>query len=127
LEAYFKFGFKDLSLTKRDFEDKDMVEVEKMCTEAIWLTYEDKIDAIDVKNVPADKVRESIYSIEKNVVLRVIDRAWVEHIDTMSKLRDGIHLRSYAQSNPLQAYIQEGYEMFEDMMQRISQETVVLL
>lgn len=124
LEAYVKFGFKDLSLTKRDFEDKDMVEVEKMCTEAIWLAYEDKIDAIDVKNVPADKVRESIYSIEKNVVLRVIDRAWVEHIDTMSKLRDGIHLRSYAQSNPLQAYIQEGYEMFEDMMQRISQETV---
>ncbi len=124
LEAYVKFGFKDLSLSKRDFEDKDMVEVEKMCTEAIWLTYEDKIDAIDVKNVPADKVRESIYSIEKNVVLRVIDRAWVEHIDTMSKLRDGIHLRSYAQSNPLQAYIQEGYEMFEDMMQRISQETV---
>jgi preprotein translocase subunit SecA len=124
LEAYVKFGFKDLSLAKQDFEDKDMVEVEKMCTEAIWLTYEDKIDAIDVKNVPADKVRESIYSIEKNVVLRVIDRAWVEHIDTMSKLRDGIHLRSYAQSNPLQAYIQEGYEMFEDMMQRISQETV---
>lgn len=124
LEAYVKFGFKDLSLAKKDFEDKDMVEVEKMCTEAIWLTYEDKIDAIDVKNVPADKVRESIYSIEKNVVLRVIDRAWVEHIDTMSKLRDGIHLRSYAQSNPLQAYIQEGYEMFEDMMQRISQETV---
>jgi preprotein translocase subunit SecA len=124
LEAYYKFGFKDLSLSKQDFEDKDMVEVERMCTEAIWLTYEDKIDAIDVKNVPTDKVRESIYSIEKNVVLRVIDRAWVEHIDTMSKLRDGIHLRSYAQSNPLQAYIQEGYEMFEDMMQRISQETV---
>lgn len=124
LEAYIKFGFKDLSITKKDFEDKDMVEIERMCTEAIWLTYEDKIDAIDVKNVPTDKVRESIYSIEKNVVLRVIDRAWVEHIDTMSKLRDGIHLRSYAQSNPLQAYIQEGFEMYEDMMQRISQETV---
>lgn len=124
LEAYIKFGFKDLSLSKKDFEDKEMVEIERMCTEAIWLTYEDKIDAIDVKNVPADKVRESIYSIEKNVVLRVIDRAWVEHIDTMSKLRDGIHLRSYAQSNPLQAYIQEGFEMYEDMMQRISQETV---
>jgi len=124
LEAYDKFGFKDLNLKKPDFEDKDMVEIEKMCTEAIWLTYEDKIDAIDVKNVPTEKVRESIYSIEKNVVLRVIDRAWVEHIDTMSKLRDGIHLRSYAQSNPLQAYIQEGFEMYEDMMQRISQETV---
>ena len=42
----------------------------------------------------------------------------------MSKLRDGIGLRSYAQNNPLQAYVQEGYELFEDMMQTISREIV---
>lgn len=42
----------------------------------------------------------------------------------MSKLRDGIHLRSYAQDNPLQAYVNEGYEMFEEMMQRIAREVV---
>ena len=40
----------------------------------------------------------------------------------MSKLRDGIHLRSYAQTNPLQAYVQEGYKMFEDMIESIADE-----
>ncbi|MBQ7223927.1 MAG: hypothetical protein IJS38_05090, partial [Erysipelotrichaceae bacterium] len=46
------------------------------------------------------------------------------HIDLMSKLRDGIHLRSYAQDNPLKAYTSEGYEMFETMMNNISREVV---
>ena len=41
----------------------------------------------------------------------MIDRAWSNHIDTMSKLRDGIGLRSYAQSNPLQAYVTEGFNL----------------
>ena len=45
----------------------------------------------------------------------------------MSKLRDGIHLRSYAQNNPLQAYVSEGYELFEEMTQRIAREIVVFL
>ena len=58
------------------------------------------------------------------MVLRVIDRAWVNHIDIMSKLREGIHLRSYAQNNPLQAYVEEGYELFEEMMNTISNEVV---
>ena len=53
-----------------------------------------------------------------------MDRNWIEHIDMMDKLRSGIHLRSYAQNNPLQAYVSEGYEMFEEMMQRIAREVV---
>ena len=57
--------------------------------------------------------------------LRVIDTAWVFHIDTMAKLRDGIGLRSYAQNNPLQAYVEEGFELFEEMMKNISTEVVV--
>ncbi len=56
--------------------------------------------------------------------MRTIDRAWVDHIDTMSKLREGIHLRSYAQDKPLQAYIEEGFQMFEDMMAVISSQTI---
>ena len=48
----------------------------------------------------------------------------MEHIDGMSKLRDGISLRSYAQNNPLQAYIEEGFEMFESMVIQISREVV---
>lgn len=114
LEAFKKMGFEDAQVSKNQLIEKELVEVEAVCTDAIWQSYDQKIEP----------VREHIYPIEKTLVLRIIDRAWVEHIDTMSKLRDGIHLRSYAQSNPLQAYVAEGFALFEEMMARISQETV---
>ena len=57
-------------------------------------------------------------------MLTIVDRSWQEHIDTMSKLREGIHLRSYAQAKPLQAYVEEGYMLFEDMMNRIAMEVL---
>ena len=79
-----------------------------------WSDYEEKITPI----------KDRIMPIEKEVSLRTIDRAWSNHIDTMEKLRNGIGLRGYAQSNPLQAYVQEGYQVFEDMMQTIAQEIV---
>ena len=60
--------------------------------------------------------------VEKTITLRAVDKNWTNHIDSMSKLRDGIHLRSYAQTNPLQAYVQEGYKMFEDMIESIADE-----
>ena len=114
LENFKKMGFEDANVSKKELFDKPLTEIEAICTDAIWHFYDDKIKDF----------REQIYPVEKNLVLRIIDRAWVEHIDTMSKLREGIHLRSYAQSNPLQAYVSEGFEMFEEMMARISQETV---
>lgn len=55
----------------------------------------------------------------------MIDRSWVDHIDAMSKLREGIHLRSYAQDKPLQAYVTEGFEMFEEMLGQIAQDIVM--
>ncbi len=67
-------------------------------------------------------IRDEFKQFEKTIVLRNMDRNWIEHIDIMDKLRNGIHLRSYAQNNPLQAYIQEGYEMFEEMQARIAPE-----
>lgn len=69
-------------------------------------------------------VKEQVLPIEKTMVLRMMDRAWVNHIDVMSKLREGIHLRGYAQNNPLQAYVEEGYELFESMMNTISSDVV---
>ena len=93
---------------------KTIEETVEVLKEKSWKEYEDKIEPVRVQVLP----------IEKAMVLKIIDRAWVNHIDTMSKLRDGIHLRSYAQNNPLQAYVQEGYEMFENMMQEISREIV---
>ena len=76
-------------------------------------------------NKKIEKVKLQVLKLEKDVCLRVIDRAWVNQIDIMSKLRDGIHLRSYAQNNPLQAYVEEGFELFEDMMSTISQDVVL--
>ena len=69
--------------------------------------------------------RKQILPQEKTVVLRLMDRAWINQIDIMDKLRDGIHLRSYAQNNPLQAYVEEGYELFEGMMNTISNDVVM--
>ena len=69
-------------------------------------------------------IKEYKPRLDNEIVLRVIDRAWVNQIDVMSKLRDNIHLRSYAQNNPLQAYVEEGYELFEEMMSNISREVV---
>ena len=76
-------------------------------------------------NKKIDEFKNQIKPLEKTMVLRTIDRAWVNHIDVMSKLRDGIGLRSYAQNNPLQAYVEEGYELFETMMNSISDQVVV--
>lgn len=76
------------------------------------------------------KVRASLEApdqIEKMVTLRAIDRFWTNHIDSMSKLRDGIHLRSYAQSNPLQEYVREGYAMFDEMINNIADEVTSTL
>ncbi len=113
LESLGKMGFHE-NLTETDLEGKSIPEISELCCKAAWDVYESKIEPIKVHVLP----------IEKTMVLKVIDRNWVDHIDTMSKLRDGIHLRSYAQSNPLQAYVSEGYQLFEDMMARIAQEVV---
>lgn len=81
--------------------------------------------AFGAYNKKIDEFKDQIKPLEKTMVLRTIDRAWVNHIDVMSKLRDGIGLRSYAQNNPLQAYVEEGYELFETMMNSISDQVVV--
>jgi len=64
---------------------------------------------------------------EREIVLRCIDRNWTRHIDTMSHLREGIHLRSYANTNPLQDYVNEGYGLFKEVMDTIAVEGVLNL
>jgi preprotein translocase subunit SecA len=61
---------------------------------------------------------------EKQILIRIIDNNWTNHIDNMTKLREGIHLRAYAQTDPLQHYTQEGYDMFEQVKSTIATETV---
>ena len=77
-----------------------------------------------LKQKKIEPVQDKIRKIEKDVSLSMIDRAWSNHIDTMDKLRNGIGLRGYAAKNPLEAYVTEGYQLFEDMMSLISREIV---
>jgi len=61
--------------------------------------------------------------VERQIALHVIDHNWQGHIDTMSHLREGISLRSYAQTNPLQDYVNEGYDLFKEMNERVAVDT----
>jgi preprotein translocase subunit SecA len=98
----------------KEIENLNSEQVIEKCLSASLGAYENKIKP----------VKQQILPIEKTMVLRLMDRAWQNHIDVMSKLREGIHLRSYAQNNPLEAYIEEGFELFEEMMNTISNDVV---
>ena len=114
LNALTAMQFTDISLDEASLKGKSVAEVIELAKDLAWNSYETKIEPF----------KQHSLSLEKNIVLSIVDRSWQEHIDTMSKLREGIHLRSYAQNKPLQAYVAEGYELFEDMLNRISQEVV---
>lgn len=108
-------GLEEENIVKEeDLKGRSRDEIQTYCSDVYFKIYDDKIE----------EFREQFLPFEKTIVLRTMDRNWIEHIDMMSKLREGIHLRSYAQNNPLQAYVSEGYEMFEEMMERIAREVV---
>ena len=101
-------------ITVDAYNNLDDEAFEAKVLEDAWTTYENKIK----------DVKEQFARVEKDIVLQMIDRSWVDHIDAMSKLREGIHLRSYAQEKPLQAYVEEGFEMFEEMLGNIATDIV---
>ena len=70
---------------------------------------------------------EAIRELERVVLLKVIDRKWMDHIDDMDQLRQGVGLQAYGQRDPLVEYKMSGYEMFDEMTQNIREETVRLL
>ncbi len=70
---------------------------------------------------------EAIRELERVILLKVIDRKWMDHIDDMEQLRQGIGLQAYGQRDPLVEYKMSGYNMFEEMTQNIREETVRLL
>ena len=70
---------------------------------------------------------ESVRQLEKYVMLRVLDTQWKEHLAMMDQLRQGIHLRGYAQKDPKQEYKRESFEMFTEMLDRIKHEVVIIL
>ena len=100
-----------------EIEGKSIQETKEYCLNKMWNGYEDEIKL----------VKDQFMPFEKTVVLRNIDRNWIQHIDQMDKLRGGIYLRSYAQNNPLQQYVEEGFAMFDEMNHRINREIAFFL
>ena len=93
--------------------------INKISKEVI-AAYEQKI--VNIKNETHGQV--DYHQIERNELLRSVDRNWIDHIDAMDQLRKGIGLRGYAQQDPVIAYKQEGYEMFTDMIDRVQTTTI---
>ena len=81
--------------------------------------------AFDIYNQKETILGEELMrELERVVMLRVVDEYWMEHIDAMDDLKQGIRLRAYGQEDPVVAYKREGYEMFENMIAAIQEETV---
>ena len=118
LEASNENLLKRYRLNLSEIKGKQSDEVIDIIYEKVLKDYEEKL-----KEVPIEIVNE----FEKAISLRVIDRNWMEHISTMSHLREGVGLRGYANVNPLQAYTSEGYELFDNMLNKINSEISIYL
>lgn len=92
----------------------DPEKLKKSLSEVVYLQYQNRFN----KDLPHDIKLD----YERRVLLGVIDHTWINHIDAMQKLRNGIYLRAYAQRDPLQEYTEEAYYMFEAMTNSISED-----
>ena len=110
-------------LLRNDINEKDLLDEKE--DKIIEFIYDKLIEEYEekIKVVP----KEISDEFEKVIMLNVIDKYWTDHINTMSHLREGIHLRSYGQNDPLRAYTVEGFELFDNMMQKIDQDVTTFL
>ena len=104
-----------------------------------WLEADNTLDGQDIKERLIDRIeteyaektelvgKKPMADFERNVMLQVIDTQWREHLAAMDYLRQGIHLRSYAQKNPKQEYKREAFSMFENLWRGIKQNIASLL
>ncbi|MCI2876444.1 preprotein translocase subunit SecA [Staphylococcus hominis] len=100
-------------LTEEEIKGKDSEDI----FEVVWTKIEKGYES------QKEKIGDQMPEFERMILLRSIDTHWTDHIDTMDQLRQGIHLRSYAQQNPLRDYQNEGHELFDLMMQAIEEDT----
>ncbi|HAR7426633.1 TPA: preprotein translocase subunit SecA [Staphylococcus aureus] len=100
-------------ITEDDIKGKDAEDIFEVVWTKIEAAYQSQKDILE----------EQMNEFERMILLRSIDSHWTDHIDTMDQLRQGIHLRSYAQQNPLRDYQNEGHELFDIMMQNIEEDT----
>ena len=115
--------FANNNLIKEDLEldainNKQPEEVIDVIAKKVISEFEAKLEEL-----PEEVTAE----FEKVITLQVLDNYWMEHINTMSHLREGIHLRGYAQEDPLRAYTMEGFDLFDSMLQKIDKDVSILL
>lgn len=100
-------------ITLEDLTGKEPDEMAEAIFAKVKQRYDEKEEILE-----PDQMRE----FEKVIVLRAVDSKWMDHIDAMDQLRQGIHLRAYAQTDPLREYQAEGFAMFENMILSIEEE-----
>ena len=120
LEQYLKTEFaQELPVASWLEEDTNLHEetLRERIIGSVQSTYDEKGSLI------GDAMRQ----IEKQVMLQALDGLWKDHLQTMDQLRQGIHLRAYANKNPKQEYKREAFELFEALLERLKQEVVRIL
>ncbi|MFD9626024.1 preprotein translocase subunit SecA [Peribacillus muralis] len=105
--------FDEGSITVADLEGKDEAELVEFILAKVKDDYDEKEEELS---------EEQMREFEKVIVLRAVDSKWMDHIDAMEQLRQGIHLRAYGQIDPLREYQSEGFAMFEAMIASMEDE-----
>ncbi|MDN4072057.1 preprotein translocase subunit SecA [Fictibacillus terranigra] len=105
-------------LTVKEIEGLDQEEIIEVLKEKAHRAFAEKESMIEP---------EHMREFEKAVILRSVDSKWMDHIDQMEQLRQGIHLRAYGQNDPLREYQFEGFEMFEAMIAAIEEEVAMYI
>jgi len=106
----------DLIVNSENYKDKTIEENKQLLADTFGAMCETKC-----KGVP----EEHVNNIKKRIAISIVDRHWTQHIDNMSKLRQGVNYMAYAQQDPLNTYINEGYTMFETMTNNIALEVTM--
>ena len=118
MEQFNAHLLKRKKLTKKDFEGKSTEEVINHIYDIVVTDYNKKLE---------DVPEEIQNDFEKSISLRIIDKYWMDQLDAMEELKEGVGLRGYAQNNPLQVYALEGFQMFDNMMASINAEISTFL
>ena len=109
---------KSEKLVEKDLENKSIDEVQNTIYDIVIKDYNEKL---------SDVPKEIQNDFEKAITLRVLDKNWMNQLDNMEQLKEGIGLRGYAQTNPLQAYALEGFQMFDNMLKETNKEITTYL
>jgi len=105
-------------LSAQDMEEYSRQELDERLHEIAHSEYQDRVNLLG----------DAMFSeLERAIMLRVVDSKWMEHLDNMDMLREGIGLRAYGQKNPLVEYKFEAYDMFQRMIDAIQDETIMAL